>query len=76
MAMTFDGQRSGSMSVELEDWAVCKEEVSASLLGKLVLPCLCYKHIPSNNGLIPVCNNHTHRPHTTESIYTQKKHTQ
>ena len=30
--MTFDGQKTGSMSVELEDWAVCKEEVSFSLL--------------------------------------------
>ena len=47
MVMTFDCQRSGSMSVELEDWAVCKEEVSSSLLGKLAPPCLCYKHIPS-----------------------------
>ena len=47
MAMTFDGQQSSCRS-DVEKTGQCaKEEVSSSLLGKLALPFLCYKHIPS-----------------------------
>ena len=47
MAMTFDGQRSSSKSKKECGTRCAKEEVSSSLLGKLALPRLCYKHIPS-----------------------------
>ena len=47
MAMTLDGQRSSYRS-DVEKIGQCaKEEVSSSLLGKLALPFLCYKRIPS-----------------------------